>query len=286
MTNRLVPMSYGYQDVQNEQYAYKTYGNGYTTKLLTCIDDQTDEDNDRTATYDENGYVTGISYNGDTYAYEYDSVGRLTKETKNGVTTNYAYDSANNITQAWNKSFEYDTRNRLVKAGNDTFSYDAMGNPVEYKGNVFTWQQGRKLVSGTLNNKDFEYAYDGNGMRFTKTVNGVKTDYYYNGTQLLMESTNGKRTWYVYGVTGVEGMIRTETYGESVYYFDKNTLGDIVAIRDESGNIVARYSYDAWGNQTVMDGYGNVNTSSSFTGNINPFRYRGYYYDAETGFYR
>ena len=67
--------------------------------------------------------------------------------------------------------------------------------------------------------------------------------------------------------------------------FDKNTLGDIIAIRDESGDIVARYVYDAWGNQTVMDGYGYVNTSSSFIGNINPFRYRGYYYDNETGFY-
>ena len=67
--------------------------------------------------------------------------------------------------------------------------------------------------------------------------------------------------------------------------FDKNTLGDIIAIRNISGNIVVTYEYDAWGNCTVMDGYGNVNTSSSFIGNINPIRYRGYYYDTETGFY-
>ena len=67
--------------------------------------------------------------------------------------------------------------------------------------------------------------------------------------------------------------------------FDKNTLGDIVAIRDEDGDIVATYEYDAWGNCIVMNGYGNENTSSSFIGNINPFRYRGYYYDTETGFY-
>ena len=65
--------------------------------------------------------------------------------------------------------------------------------------------------------------------------------------------------------------------------FDKNTLGDIVAIRDGNGNIVATYEYDAWGNHTVTDRYGNANTRSSFIGNINPFRYRGYYYDVETG---
>ena len=65
--------------------------------------------------------------------------------------------------------------------------------------------------------------------------------------------------------------------------FDKNTLGDIVAIRDDNGNIVATYEYDAWGNCTVMDEYGYANTSSSFIGNVNPIRYRGYYYDVDAG---
>ena len=285
LTNRLAPMSYGYQDIQNEQYAYKTYGNGYTTNLLTSIDDQTNENNDRTATYDENGYVTSVSYNGKTYSYEYDGVGRLASETVNGATTNYSYNSANNITQAGNKTFLYDNQGRLVKIGSDTFSYDAMGNPIVYKGNTFTWEQGRKLASGTMNGKNFSYAYDGNGMRYEKKVNGVKTEYYYNDTQLLMESKNGQRTWYVYGVTGIEGMIVEGDWQDSIYYFDKNTLGDIIAIRDESGDIVARYVYDAWGNHTVYNEYGGIDYSATSIGNINPFRYRGYYYDNETGFY-
>ena len=86
-------------------------------------------------------------------------------------------------------------------------------------------------------------------------------------------------------VTGIEGMICEGNYNGSVYYFDKNTLGDIVAIRNESGSIVATYEYDAWGNVTVKGEYGIINTNSTFIGNINPFRYRGYYYDNETGFY-
>ena len=160
-----------------------------------------------------------------------------------------------------------------------------MGNPTTYKGNEFVWEQGRKLTSGSMNGKNFSYRYDGNGMRYEKVVKGTKTQYYYDGTQLLIESKNGKRTWYIYGATGIEGMIREENYGESVYYFDKNTLGDIVAIRDLSGNVVATYEYDAWGNHTVYNGYGGIDYSASSIGNINPFRYRGYYYDAETGFY-
>ena len=52
-----------------------------------------------------------------------------------------------------------------------------LGNPTTYKGNTFTWEQGRKLAK--IGNS-ITYSYDGNGMRFEKTVNGVKTNYYYD----------------------------------------------------------------------------------------------------------
>lgn len=281
LTNRLTSIPYGYRDAQNENYVYKTYGNGYTTNLLTLIDDQTNEDNDRTATYDANGYITSVTYNGNTYTYTYDGVGRLASETIGGATQTYTYDSQNNVQKT---GLTY-TNGKLTAVNGAQIVYDAMGNPTKYKGNTFNWEQGRKLVSGTLNGNSFTYAYDGNGMRYEKKVNGVKTNYYYDGSQLLMESKNGQRTWYIYGVTGIEGLIVESGYQGIVYYFDKNTLGDIVAIRDANGNIVATYSYDAWGNCTVMDAYGWTNTSSTFIGNINPIRYRGYYYDVETGFY-
>ena len=77
-----------------------------------------------------------------------------------------------------------------------------LGNPTTYKSNTFKWQQGRKLVSGSLKGNSFSYAYDGNGMRYEKKVNGTTTSYYWNGDQLLMESKNGKRTWYVYDMIG------------------------------------------------------------------------------------
>ena len=271
-------------DVQNENYIYKTYGNGYTTNLLTCIDDQTDENNDRTTTYDANGYITGISYNGNTYAYEYDGAGRLVTEKKNGqvqATYEYDKDGANNVQKT---GLTY-TNGVLTSVNGARIVYDKMGNPTTYKGNTFRWQQGRKLAGGSMYGNSFSYAYDGNGMRYEKKVNGTTTQYYWNGDQLLMESKNGKRTWYVYDVVGIAGMIVEDGSDQNMYYFDKNTLGDIVAIRNDDGDVVATYEYDAWGNVTVMDEYGYANTSSSFIGNVNPFRYRGYYYDTETGFY-
>ena len=48
---------------------------------------------------------------------------------------------------------------------------------------------------------------------------------------------------------------------------------------------MVRYKYDGWGNHVVLNPDGSKNESDTFIGNINPFRYRGYYYDVETGLY-
>lgn len=64
-----------------------------------------------------------------------------------------------------------------------------------------------------------------------------------------------------------------------LYLFTKKLQGDIVGIYDENATLIASYVYDAWGNHTV------TNYTSENIGNINPFRYRGYYFDSETGFY-
>ena len=86
---------------------------------------------------------------------------------------------------------------------------------------------------------------------------------------------------YAYDASGLASI----TYNGTLYYVQKNFQGDIVALVDQSGNVVAKYVYDAWGVCKVYDANGTENTSNSFIGNINPFRYRGYYYDAETGLY-
>ena len=61
--------------------------------------------------------------------------------------------------------------------------------------------------------------------------------------------------------------------------------GNIVALIDNNANTVVEYKYAAWGNHKVVDANGNEITSSTHIGNLNPFRYRGYYYDVETGLY-
>ena len=97
---------------------------------------------------------------------------------------------------------------------------------------------------------------------------------------------NSLEIWEPFVYYDANGSIGSISYNGVRYAFLKNLQGDVVAILDTNSNIVARYTYDAWGKVlSVTDANGNANTSSTFIGNVNPIRYRGYYYDTETGWY-
>ena len=67
--------------------------------------------------------------------------------------------------------------------------------------------------------------------------------------------------------------------------YSRNLQGDVVELY-QNGTLIAKYEYDAWGAiESITDAGGNAITSASHAARINPFRYRGYYYDEETGFY-
>ena len=69
-------------------------------------------------------------------------------------------------------------------------------------------------------------------------------------------------------------------YNGTDYYYRKNLQGDIIAILNTNGTKVVEYTYNAWGEVLGVTG-----SLANTIGRINPFRYRGYYYDTETGFY-
>ncbi len=84
---------------------------------------------------------------------------------------------------------------------------------------------------------------------------------------------------YLYDESGIIGAIQKRGTTEETFYFDKNIKGDVIGIFNASGTRIANYSYDAWGNCTIS-------SSSNLTiAKANPIRYRGYYFDAESGFY-
>ena len=99
--------------------------------------------------------------------------------------------------------------------------------------------------------------------------------YTLDGTKILRETWGDNAIVPLYdNEDGVCGIL----YNNVPYYFIKNLQGDVIAIVDKDAQTVARYSYDAWGVCTVTQDSVGIAT-------INPFRYRGYYYDEEIGLY-
>ena len=130
------------------------------------------------------------------------------------------------------------------------------------------------------------YTYDESGLR-TRKYNGSEYTYYDRDASVnLVHETRNDGANHLYYYYDANGSIGSISYNGVRYAFRKNLQGDVIAILDTSANIVARYTYDAWGRiLSITDGNGNANTSSTFIGNVNPIRYRGYYYDTETGWY-
>ena len=147
-------------------------------------------------------------------------------------------------------------------------------NPL---GHTLTWKKERQLHSFDSN----EYTYNANGIRTSKTVGGVVHNYLLDGAKILRETWNVDNTAHTLETLwDNEDAICGIKYNGASYYFLKNLQGDIIAITDNNGAVVTRYSYDAWGVPTIVS-----DTTTIDIATINPFRYRGYYYDAEIQMY-
>ena len=113
-------------------------------------------------------------------------------------------------------------------------------------------------------------------------MSGVKTQYYLDGSRIVREARNGTVIDYYYDDLGnVVGF----KYNNNYYYYGRNLQGDVVELYC-NGSLVGQYEYDAWGQILVVkNGSGATISGSDDPAMVNPFRYRGYYYDSETGLY-
>ncbi|MEQ2491891.1 RHS repeat-associated core domain-containing protein [Ruminococcoides intestinale] len=249
--------------------------------------------------YDANGNITEIKQNGKLInKYTYDSLNELKEEYDyvNKFYINYSYDGAGNLQNKYEQvldpnygyptgtqhgnTYEYtDTswKDKLTKINGDNITYDANGNPLSYRdGMSFEWENGRILKKINTSDSSIQMSYDSNGMRTQKTVDGVKTNYYYDSNKNLIALVKGNDTLLFYYDS--DGSATSFSYNGTMYFYVKNLQGDVVRIIDLSGTEVASYVYDAWGNIKETKGEPTIRE-------INPIRYRGYVYDTETSLY-
>ena len=210
--------------------------------------------------YDEQGQLTSAAVGGTRYAYTYDTAGNLITKTDGGTSHSYTYGNG-----AW--------RDLLTAYDGKSITYSG-GNPTKYyNGSTFTWTQGRKLATAKVGNTNISYTYDMAGVRSSKTV-GSTTYKYTTLSGLVTRQTGGGKTIdFVYDENNQPLAMK---YNNTLYYYVLNAQGDVVRIVDGSRSVVASYTYDPWGK---------IISSSGTLADINPLRYRGYYYDSETGFY-
>lgn len=260
-------------------------------------------------TYDGNGNIYDIRQNGTIVArYSYDDLNQLiwSADTNTGLYTSYTYDNAGNITSvkeytlnaaSWlpstlqsEKTYVYgDTewKDKLTSYNGTTITYDAMGNPLTYRdGMSFEWKNGRRLSKITKGSTAVDMAYDTNGMRLYKYDGNYLTNYYYDSkNNLIGLDKAGSTLFFYYDNNGTPTAFKNNGI---MYYYVKNLQGDVIKILKQDGTVAATYTYDAWGKiLSVKDG-SNVNVPSSngfHVANLNPYRYRGYLYDTETGLY-
>ena len=249
--------------------------------------------------YDANGNITEIKQNGKLInKYTYDSLNELKEEYDyvNKFYINYSYDGAGNLQNKYEQvldpnygyptgtqhgnTYEYTDTNwkdKLTKINGDNITYDANGNPLSYRdGMSFEWENGRILKKINTSDKSVQMSYDSNGMRTQKSVDGVKTNYYYDSNKNLISLVKGNDTMLFYYDS--DGSATSFSYNGTMYFYVKNLQGDVIRIIDLAGTEVASYVYDAWGN--IKDTKGDPTVRE-----LNPIRYRGYVYDTETSLY-
>ena len=134
-------------------------------------------------------------------------------------------------------------------------------------------------AENTASGLDNSYTYDSDGLRLTKTVGDVQHKYVWQGSRLVSENWAGQELEFFYDESGSPYAFSykaSATATPVMYYYVTNLQGDVVNILDAGGNIKASYTYNAWGE--ILSATGDM-------ADINPLRYRGYYFDSDTGLY-
>lgn len=269
-------------------------------------------------TYDANHNVTRILISipdgqSEQYDYYYDGFNQLIREDieidGQSKTLVYSYDSQNNITsiKTYNRNtisgtplsekkmyyqntwkdqltrVEYYTNGTLNYY--ETMTYDNSGNIINlvdsrtsYLNKSYQWD-GRQLTNYGSYCNSLTFKYNDQGIRTQKIYNAcgssITTNYVLDGDKVLVETrSNGITIYYTYDV---DGSLLSMNYNGTEYFYITNLQGDIIELRDMSGSVVVEYKYDAWGNM--------VYKSPGTLADINPYRYRGYRFDVETGYY-
>ncbi|MBQ7048072.1 MAG: RHS repeat protein, partial [Clostridia bacterium] len=285
---RVTKIEYRYNNtvVFTENYTYVNNGNQTTNLVAT----HTVDGDVYSYTYDAVGNITLIKKNGvNKYSYTYDNLGQLIQE--NIYSDNYAedsyadiyiylYDKSGNITERRHyadgslstdgATYTYSTGtwgDLLRWYNGQEITYDTIGNPIKWRNaDTIEWQGRQLSLIAHTEDAITDYVYNADGIRTGKqyldagggVIGTVK--YTLDGNKIVAENRNGTNIYYTYDDKGaIMGMI----YGGQDYIFSKNLQGDVIGIYNSSRQLVAKYTYNAYGEITAITNASGVDVSNN-----------------------
>ena len=307
-SNTVLPSAFYHKDYSNndhviEAYSYDGYGN---LSSITTTFNNFAVQNFHQVTYNR--------------SFSYDGFNRLTQETNSLISSfskTYEYYNNGKTKFFGNNYCLYNAKGQLTSFGNTSFTYDKYGNrltkSIGQHQESYEWSRGTCLSSLTINGQTILFSYDCFGRRYQKNTNKETVTYFYDKDLLIGEDHIGKtyydnnniqhvypsfklRFFYHHDGTpnGLRLISETANVTEIVdYVYIVNQFNEIVGLSLYDGSVPSNlssslkvnYIYDAWGKHKVYNALGQESDADIFIGYLNPLRYKGYYYDQETGLY-
>ncbi|OGX77825.1 hypothetical protein A6395_15225 [Exiguobacterium sp. SH31] len=233
--------------------------------------------------YDSYGNLINLSKGNQIISYSYDAIDQLIEEkTFEGQTLNYSYDKRGNRTEINGQIVaKFDESNRMSEFMNQKIVYDIDGNRIDDGRLKYKWDGLGKLseIEELNGSKKWQFIYDEHGRRIQKTGPSGTIYFHYDGdsNRLMAETDTSGKTIREY-VYNVDGLLVGLKIDDSLYNYQRNHRGDVIAITDSTGEISAEYSYDAWGNP-ITKGIRDTKLVNQ------PIRYASYYYDEDLELY-
>ena len=212
--------------------------------------------------------------NDGTWTYEYDCGGNILNKKQ------YAYTTGTLGTVQQIVSYAYgdaDWKDKLTRYNGVDIACDAIGNPIHDGVWTYTWENGRQLRRMACDATIAEFVYNADGLRVQKTVNGVATNYTLHGKNIVHMTKGNAELHFWYDAQNRPAIVE---FNGTKYGYLYNLQGDVIGLIDSANTEVVKYTYDAWGKPLSVTG-----SLANTIGYYNPFRYRGYVYDVETGLY-
>ncbi len=277
------------------EYTSEYLVNGQKSKETADMADKDGKKTTKTATYtyDLLGRITKETQTGrEDISYTYDSNNNRKQMKVGNKITAYKYNKNDELlrTDTLNTDTEKDkvviykndkNGNQLATVNRYEIPNDRKGKPYididvtlgdnRLNENVVNHYNALNQLTQTLTkNYKVSLTYDAEGLRTSKTVNGEKTVFVWDGDQLVMELSESGKVQKRY-IRGNDLVYADKGEDTEKQYYVTDPHENVVQLTDESGKVIKIYEYDSFGNEIKPD-----------SKDDNPFRYCGEYYDKET----